>query len=169
MPDLVARLAGLHTTLTTRLTLQDSLHSLSGRLDMVISQIELRSSGAPAPLPLTVKRKGKGKAKLPQANSAKPISKYVEGESEDEEPELAGMDVEVESAEEEGSLEDVELGGSEEDEDDAETSEDEVETDENEEEDVEEDSDAAGGPKVNGFLDDEAEEYSADEDEDDSE
>ena len=45
MPDLVARLSGLHATLTQRLTLQESLLSLSGRLEMVISQIEMRELG----------------------------------------------------------------------------------------------------------------------------
>ena len=61
MPDLVARLSGLHATLTQRLTLQESLLSLSGRLDMVISQIEMRSSGPPAPLPMPKNKKSRSK------------------------------------------------------------------------------------------------------------
>ncbi|KAJ6472611.1 hypothetical protein C8R45DRAFT_936506 [Mycena sanguinolenta] len=37
MPDLVARLLGLHATLSSRLALQDTVLSLSGRLNMVLS------------------------------------------------------------------------------------------------------------------------------------
>ena len=69
MPDLVARLSGLYQTLTARLALQDSLLSLSGRLDMVISQIEMRSSAAPAPLPMPKKGK-KSKAREESGASA---------------------------------------------------------------------------------------------------
>ncbi|PCH33246.1 WD40 repeat-like protein [Wolfiporia cocos MD-104 SS10] len=152
MPDLVARLSGLHATLTTRLALQDSLLALSGRLDMVISQIEMRSSAAPAPLPVP-----KDKSKQPQKREAR---RYVEGESEDEAEE--GMEVEVESGDEEGSVEDVELGGDEEDEEsDA--------AEETEEEDEDDDEDDEDGPKINGFIDDEAEEYSEDDEDEESE
>ncbi|KAI0662410.1 NUC189-domain-containing protein [Cubamyces menziesii] len=156
MPDLVARLSGLHATLTQRLTLQESLLSLSGRLDMVISQIEMRSSGPPAPLPMPKNKRNRNKqAKTREAR------RYVEGESEDDDEEQ--MEVEVESADEEGSIEDVELGG-EEDESEGESI---GETDEDEDEDDEEDE--GDDPTLGGFIDDEAEEYSEDEDEDESE
>lgn len=161
MPDLVARLSGLHATLTSRLALQESLLSLSGRLDMVISQIEMRSSTAPAPL--TVPQAAKeGKKKKRQHKKA---AKYVEGESEEE---FDGMNVEVESGDDAGSVEDVELGGSDEDDDaDEDSDEEEDEEDEDDEgEDEEDDSDEGEGSKLNGFIDDEAEdEYTEEEDE----
>ncbi|KAI1797498.1 NUC189-domain-containing protein [Ganoderma leucocontextum] len=153
MPDLVARLSGLHATLTQRLTLQESLLSLSGRLDMVMSQIEMRSSGPPAPLPMP-KNKSRNKPNKPRESR-----RYVEGESEDEDEEQ--MRVEVESADEEGSIEDVELGGS--DEESIEGS------DEDEDEDEDDDEDDEGDdPTLGGFIDDEAEETD-EEDEDESE
>ncbi|KAH9921417.1 uncharacterized protein B0H18DRAFT_935948 [Fomitopsis serialis] len=162
MPDLVARLSGLHATLTMRLTLHESLLALSGRLDMVISQIEMRSSAGPTTLP-GPKRAGKHRRR-------RPATKYVEGESEGEEGQQQDdqMDVEVESGDDSGSVEDVELGGDDEDEDDedAEDDEDSEDGEDDEDEDDEEDED---GPKLNGFIDDEAEEYSEDDDDDESE
>ena len=152
MPDLVARLSGLHATLTQRLTLQESLLSLSGRLDMVISQIEMRSSGPPAPLPLP---KAKSKQKPAKAREA---TRYVEGESEEED---AQAEVQVESADEDGSVEDVELGGED-------SEEESLGSDEDDEEDDDED-DEGDDSAFGGFIDDEAEEYSEDEDEDESE
>ncbi|KAM5531510.1 hypothetical protein V8D89_014835 [Ganoderma adspersum] len=152
MPDLVARLSGLHATLTQRLTLQESLLSLSGRLDMVMSQIEMRSSGPPAPLPMP-KNKSRNKANKPRESR-----RYVEGESEDEDE--GQMEVEVESADEEGSVEDVELGGS-----DGESSEG---SDEDEDEDDDEDEEG-DDPTFGVFIDDEAVESDEDEDEDESE
>lgn len=146
MPDLVARLSGLHATLTTRLVLQESLLSLSGRLDMVLSQIEMRSSAAPAPF---VPQKGS----IPTGTQGEQTAmKYVEGESEEEEQ----MDVEVEmqSDDDTGSIEDVELGGDSQDDDD----------DDGDESDDDDDSDDEG-PTLNGFIDDEAEEFDSDEDE----
>lgn len=149
MPDLVARLSGLHATLTSRLALQDSLLSLSGRLDMVLSQIELRSSNAPAPLAVAPKAK---RAKVENAV----VKRYVEGESEDDEE----MEVEVENGDDEGSLEDVEFGK-----DGDESSEDHGSKDEEESDD---DDDEEDGPRLNGFVDDEADEFD-DEEDDDSE
>ncbi|KAF9458762.1 WD40-repeat-containing domain protein [Collybia nuda] len=143
IPDLVARLSGLHATLTSRLNLQESLLSLGGRLDMVLSQIEMRSSITPAPLAL---RKNTSSSKL-----EKKVVRYIEGESEGDTDGDEQMEVEVESGDEEGSVEDVELGG-ESDEDD-ETSGDDDEGDDSE------------GPTMNGFIDDEADEYSEEEDE----
>ncbi|TFK57593.1 NUC189-domain-containing protein [Heliocybe sulcata] len=149
MPDLVARLSGLHATLTTRLTLHESLLSLNGRLDMVLSQIEMRSSAAPAPV--AARRKGRGAAQ----GAEKEVTRYVEGESEEEADDQ--MEVEVESGDDAGSVEDVELGG-------------ESEEDEDDEDEEEESDDEEGGPALNGFVDDEAEEdYDEDEEEDYSE
>lgn len=146
IPDLVARLSGLHATLTSRLALHESLLQLSGRLDMVLSQIEMRSSAIPAPL---APRKGKGPSRKPTAQAVH----YVEGESESE---VEQMDVEIESNDEGGSVEDVELGG--------ESEEDESSDDDNDEDDDDDDDDDES-PTMNGFIDDEAEEYSEEEDE----
>ncbi|KXN87564.1 U3 small nucleolar RNA-associated protein 5 [Leucoagaricus sp. SymC.cos] len=146
VPDLVARLSGLHATLTARLALQESLLSLSGRLDMVLSQIEMRSSAAPTSL---APKHGKASS----AAQEKPVKRYVEGESDSSDDELnAQMDVEIEIGDDEGSVEDVELGR------DSEGEEDEVE----EVGDEDEGSDASS---INEFIDDETEEYSEEEDE----
>ncbi|KAJ6626921.1 WD40-repeat-containing domain protein [Mycena sp. CBHHK59/15] len=147
MPDLVARLSGLHATLSTRLALQESLLSLSGRLDMVLSQIEMRSSVAPAPL---VPKRGAQTS----GTQGKQVSRYVEGESEDEDEQM-DVEVEVDSGDDDGSVEDVELGG---DSSAEEGSEEEDDDDDDEDEDED-------GPTMNGFIDDEAEEYSEEDDE----
>jgi U3 small nucleolar RNA-associated protein 5 len=112
---------------------------------MVLSQIEMRSSVAPAPL---APRKGKA----PSNKQGKEVVRYVEGESEGDSDEDEQMEVEVESGDEEGSVEDVELGG------------DSDEDDETSEEEDEEDDDSEG-PTMNGFIDDEADEYSEEDDE----
>ncbi|KAI6047320.1 hypothetical protein EDC04DRAFT_2556539 [Pisolithus marmoratus] len=154
MPDLVARLAGLHATLTSRLALQDSLLSLNGKLDMVLCQIEMRSSSTPAPL----KSKKDGNSRR---FTAQQPTRYVEGESENEDADVEEMAAEplIESDGEEGSIEDIELGGESGEENDAEEG---VEYSEGEE-----DSDSgSGAPALNGFIDDEAEEFDDDEDED---
>lgn len=160
MSDLVARLAGLHATLTTRLSLRESLLSLSGRLDMVLQQVNLRASAAPS------HGRKKGKAPAGVARSREP-RRYVEGESEQEEAEA--MDVELEEGSDAGSVEDIELGaesGSEADGDgdiggseDEDLDEEESEGEEDEEEeDSEDDGEGDGGPWLNGFIDDEADE-----------
>lgn len=155
MPDLVARLSGLHSILTSRLTLQDSLLSLSGRLDMVLSQIEMRSSTAPAPIAL---KSGK------PSSVARTVEKthYVEGESEDEDPPM-DVEVEVDSGNEDADIEDIELGGSSQEESE------EEEDDDNDNEEEEEDDDDEEDPTMNGFIDDEAEEEFTDEEGDESE
>jgi U3 small nucleolar RNA-associated protein 5 len=164
MPDLVARLAGLHATLTARLTLRESLLSLSGRLDMVLQQVDLRATAAPAPLAHGGKR-GKATAAAGPAGAREP-RRYVEGESEQE---AEAMDVELEEGSDVGSVEDIELGaesGSDADADaDADMDEDEEEEEYEEGldgddngEDSEEDSEGDVGPWLNGFIDDEAEE-----------
>ncbi|KAI6130520.1 hypothetical protein EDD16DRAFT_1723443 [Pisolithus croceorrhizus] len=146
---------GLHATLTSRLALQDSLLSLNGKLDMVLSQIEMRSSSAPAPL----KSKKDGDSLLDRARQP---TRYVEGESEDEDADAEEMAAEplIESDGEEGSIEDIELGGESSEGDDPEEG---VEYSEDEE-----GSDSgSSAPALNGFIDDEAEEFDDDEDEDD--
>ena len=148
MPDLVARLAGLHATLASRLALQESLLSLSGRLDMVLAQIEMRSSIAPATL---APRKGA----LASRGQGKHVTRYVEGESADEDEQME-VEVEIDSGADDASVEDVELGGNSSEGD---------ESDEEEDGDEDEDED---GPTMNGFIDDEAEEFS-EEDDDESE
>lgn len=119
MPDLVARLSGLHATVSSRLALQETLLSLSGRLDMVLSQIEMRSSAAPVTL---APRKGA------QASSeqGKRVTRYVEGESADEDEQM-DVEVEVDSADDDGSVEDVEFGGDSSEEEGSEEEEDEDE------------------------------------------
>lgn len=107
MPDLVARLAGLHATLTTRLALHESLLSLNGKLDMVLSQVEMRSSSAPASLT------SKSRTLIHPDNARQP-TRYVEGESEEEGDQM-NIEPPIESGDEEGSTEDVELGGESED------------------------------------------------------
>ncbi|VDB86567.1 unnamed protein product [Peniophora sp. CBMAI 1063] len=145
MPDLVARLAGLHATLTARASLQDTLRGLSGRLDLVLQQMELRAAPAPSPL----SRPGKGK------QGARIARKYVEGESEEEGEGMdVDVDVDIEEGSEAGSVEDVELGGGSD-----EDSEEEEEYDADlTEEDEDENDEGDEGPRLNGFIDDEAEE-----------
>ncbi|KAH8834762.1 WD40-repeat-containing domain protein [Flagelloscypha sp. PMI_526] len=148
MPDLVARLAKLHSTLTNRLAIQESLISLSGRLDMVLTQIELRSSASSS----------SAAAPMTHPKPTTKVSHYVEGESssdEDEDEDMLDADVDIER-QSEGSVEDIELGGVE-DSDASESSDDD--------EDDEDSEDSAFGG-ANGFIDDEAEEYSDDDDED---
>jgi U3 small nucleolar RNA-associated protein 5 len=163
MPDLVARMAALHQTMTARLALQESLLSLSGRLEMVLAQIEMRAAVAPAPLAVP---KAVGAAKGKDGEKGKKVARYVEGESEEEEE---GMEVEVEvGSADEGSVEDVELGA-EEDDDESEEDEEEDDGDDDDEEEEEDDESDDGELRVNGFIDDEAEEYSEDEEEEESE
>lgn len=160
MPDLVARLAGLHATLTARLSLRESLLSLSGRLDMVLQQVDLRATAAPVPLAHSGK---KGKVTAADSTGTRAPRRYVEGESEQE---TEAMEVELEVGSDAGSVEDIELGaksGSEaeadvDEEDEDEDEEDEEGLDEDDREDSEEDSEGDEGPWLNGFIDDEAEE-----------
>jgi U3 small nucleolar RNA-associated protein 5 len=135
----------LHSTLAARLALQDRLLALNGRLDLVLSQIEMQSAPrAAVDEDVTVKKK----------KVRRKAARYVEGESESEE----NMSVDGEESEgDEGSVEDVGFGSMGDDDDD----DDEEEEDEDEESGSEDDED---GPKINGFIDDEAEEdYSEDE------
>ncbi|KZP00727.1 NUC189-domain-containing protein [Calocera viscosa TUFC12733] len=170
VPDVVTRLAGLYSILNARLALHPRLLTLSGRLDLVLGQLEMRDSIPLAPHALPTKgEKGKGKKGKGR--------KYVEGESEEED----GAGVEVERGEgEEGSVEDVELGASEEEEEDEDEDEEEgedvlmddvdeeLEGDEDEDEEEEdEDEEDEGEVKANGFL--HAEDSEEEEEEEESE
>ncbi|KAG8734256.1 Small subunit (SSU) processome component [Ceratobasidium sp. 428] len=152
IPDLVARLSSLHSTLTARLALQDRLLALNGRLDLVLSQIEMQSAPRTAVDEDVMVKKKKVRRKA---------ARYVEGESESDE----GMSVDgegEESEDDEGSVEDIGFGSEDDDEDDEEGEEDDDEEEEDEDED--EDGSDEDGLKINGFIDDEAEEdYSEDE------
>lgn len=146
IPDLVTRLSGLHATLTARLNLHDSLLSLSGRLDMMLSQIELRSSAAPATLTSLAEKRDK-------ANKKSTVMRYVEGESDSSNEEETPVVVETEHDDDVDGIEEVELDGGSEDNDDMSS---ESEND-------------GEGTAFNPFVDDEAEEEYSDEDiEDDS-
>lgn len=98
VPSLVTRLAKLHSSLTSRLALQPTLLALNGRLDLVMSQIELRQEKiAASSIPRVQSSGGTGlKGK-----------KYVEGESSESEDD---DDEEEEDDDSEGSVEDVILG-----------------------------------------------------------
>lgn len=114
----------------------------------MLSQMQIRSSVAPAALVSKDEKASKGRAK---------VTKYVEGESEGQESEDGGdgelMDIE-EIDDDNGSIEDVELGSSSED----------ANSEDSDEGNDSEDEDDMDEPTVNGFIDDEAEEYSEEED-----
>ncbi|GJJ09570.1 hypothetical protein Clacol_003793 [Clathrus columnatus] len=152
MPDLVTKLAGLHATITARLALRDPLLALSGRVDLILSQMELRSNGITSTLRPEKRKEGR---------HSKAPYRYVEGETETEnesEEKMEGhVDVE-EGDDDEGSMEDVELGG--------ESNESEGSGDEDSElEGVHGEEDEEDEEKFNGFIDDEADEASSEENE----
>ncbi|BGP37242.1 Small subunit (SSU) processome component [Rhodotorula kratochvilovae] len=98
VPSLVTRLAALHASLSQRLALQAPLLALQGRMELVMSQIDLRQDRARA----QTARSGK------KAVTAAPKGRrYVEGESTDDED-----DAQVEGDDDlsEGDIEDVVLG-----------------------------------------------------------
>lgn len=173
VPDLVTRLSALHTSLTQRLALQDRLLSLNGRLDLILSQIEHRAAVAP---PISAKGPQSNTTQRPKEQTDRKRGetfKYVEGESSDEaeaaesnamevdpnvvdeEDEETEIDANVEEAEDEGSIEDVELGASDGESDIGADDHDEADDDSEGDQSYEDDS-----PRVNGFLDIEAEESS---------
>ena len=163
MPNLVSRLASLHATLTTRLALQERLLLLNGRLDLALSQVELRSANAPT--------KQSSKRIKNGGDKEKDVTRYVEGESSDEE-----MEVDVQEGSDAGDIEEIGLGGksnqqsdSEEEESAEDSGEEDSESgsDDAEDEGVDdEDDDSEDGPRLNGFIDDEAEEsWGSDEEE----
>jgi len=102
MPDLASKLSGLHALLTSRLAMHDRLLALSGRLDLVLTQMELRSSNRPA-LITPVKKDGGSSG---GRNAV--TTHYVEGESSDE-VEQDRSDLEFEGPGDNGSVEDIEF------------------------------------------------------------
>lgn len=152
MPDLAVRLSSLHSLLTNRLAMHDRLLALSGRLDLVLSLTELRSSNQSAPVVLPKKPSGSSKSKFITAT-------YIEGESSDEfdtqAPDLDKTEVDLDD----GSIEDVEFTAVDEldENESAETS------DESENEGVESVSGSDAPvvkPHINGFMEQEVEEWS---------
>ncbi|GAA5976795.1 hypothetical protein JCM5350_007250 [Sporobolomyces pararoseus] len=77
IPSLVNRLASLHASLTQRLALQPALLALNGRLELVMSQIDMRQDRPTTSAQVPVNGKKTTKAK-----------RYVEGESDDEDGEI---------------------------------------------------------------------------------
>ncbi|KAK4056231.1 Small subunit (SSU) processome component [Microbotryomycetes sp. JL221] len=189
VPSLVTRLAALHASLTNRLALEPSLLALHGRLDLVVSQIDVKRDSVRRRVEAVEKR---------QIEGSKKGRKYVEGESDDDdEEEEEGDDDEEDDVDMDGEdgdelddddeVEDVLLGSANED--------DEVDDDDglgfddaedfdldNDEADDARPSSSAGKVKVNGrskianggikmgvadMLDLEAEDDEEDEDDDD--
>jgi len=95
---------------------------------------------------------GKPMSRVQESN----VMHYVEGESDASDGENARTDVELEIGDEEGSMENVELGGDSEDKDE--------DGENNDEDDGSEDDDDDGSS--NDFIDNEAEEYNDDDDDD---
>lgn len=167
MPNLVSRLASLHSTLSTRLALHERLLLLNGRLDLALSQVELRSAS----------KQGKSTSRKPKPgdDKDKTVSRYVEGDSSDDQE----MDVDAVEASEEGDIEDIGLGGRSnlQSDSDDEGSDEEGSDEEDEESGSEEiedddfdDDDSDDGPRLNGLIDDEAEEsWGSEEEEEDEE
>jgi len=149
MPDLVARLSSLHATLTARLAIQERLLTLSGRLDLVLAQVELQSSRAPASL---VPRSGQAKKR----RSSQP-TRYVEGESTDEDEDEMDVEIEQGSREDGSEVEEIGLGGPDE-------SDSEADADEDDELDG---SDVSGSETGNAFIDEAEEDWESDDEEDD--
>ncbi|GAA5854471.1 hypothetical protein JCM9279_006618 [Rhodotorula babjevae] len=100
VPSLVSRLAALHASLTQRLALQQPLLALQGRLELVMSQIDLRQDRARAQ---TARSGAKAIKAAPKGR------RYVEGESTDDEDEQLGEGPERDE-DSEGDVEDVVLG-----------------------------------------------------------
>jgi U3 small nucleolar RNA-associated protein 5 len=82
-------LASLHKTIDARLAAHDRLLALNGRLELLVSQIDMRREEA-----------------VPESRlgSNAGATRYVEGESSDE------MEVDEDAQDDEGSVEDVVLG-----------------------------------------------------------
>ncbi|GAA6025244.1 hypothetical protein JCM11491_006150 [Sporobolomyces phaffii] len=96
IPSLVNRLASLHASLTQRLALQPSLLALNGRLELVMSQIDLRQDRRPAAASSAhLSSSGAAASSGSGRSSVTKAKRYVEGESDDDD---------------EGAVEDVVLG-----------------------------------------------------------
>ncbi|GAA6015631.1 hypothetical protein JCM10207_008151 [Rhodosporidiobolus poonsookiae] len=101
IPSLVNRLSALHASLTQRLALQQPLLALNGRLELVMSQIDLRQDRA---------RAAEQSRAVKAAAKPKTGRRYVEGESTDEDDEDLDDDEMEDEELSEGDIEDVVLG-----------------------------------------------------------
>lgn len=165
IPSLIDRLASLHATLEARGSFHTQLLALSGRLDLVVSQIDIRTQMAPA-------ERGTKKTLVTDKNTPAPktnaVNKYVEGEdesdSEEEEQDDGIVDgIRVEPAEEDGDeeIEDLVMTNGDLDINGVASDDSDISDDEDEEADIpamRKTKGKAGKPQVNGFLDLEAEE-----------
>lgn len=151
LPNLVHRLSALHATLSNRLAAHERILALNGRLELVLSQIELRAAytAEQAARVQGVKTKGRNsKQATGQKSASKPRTKeWVEESEEEEDATSAGMmDVDdeddealddVEEGDEEGDVQDISLGN----ETFANTSVDSEEEDDDDDDEEEEESD----------------------------
>lgn len=105
VPELVRKLANLHATLENRMNFHDQLLSLNGRLDLVVSQIDQKTTSTASGRRSNVK--GKPSAGSIVASSAAGPSRYVEGEEDSAESssEEEDSDEEEEDEEEEDEAE----------------------------------------------------------------
>ncbi|KAK9893369.1 NUC189-domain-containing protein [Cystobasidium minutum MCA 4210] len=181
IPSLVERLSALHATLESRMSFHSQLLALSGRLDLVVSQIDNRAH----PIQDLVQQSKASSSAAPVKNlkpGSQAVKKYVEGEESDEESssdddEEDEVDEDGIEAAEEGDEEDIEdlvMANGEvtadelDDDEDDEDEEDDSEEDDDDEEDDDEipalrknqnkSKSKLDRPKMNGFLDVEAEE-----------
>ena len=117
-------------------------------MDMVLAQVETRASTAPTPVTALG-------SKTKKAKKESIVKRYTEGETDSGDDD-ADMDVQVEvGSDDEGSVEDIELGG---------------ESDSNESEEDDDDDSEDDDDPMSKFIDDEAEEeFSDEEDEEESE
>ncbi|KIR96706.1 U3 small nucleolar RNA-associated protein 5 [Cryptococcus deuterogattii 2001/935-1] len=139
MPSLPVHLASLSQLLQTRLELNQPLQSLSGRLDLALAQITMRRIAAEQALE-NAKNGGQkgGEGEI-----------YVEGESEDEDEDI------IEVGEDDGEIEDIDMGGLSESD----------ESEEEEDEEEESDEDPLDSGSDNDLLDLQAEESGSDDEE----
>ncbi|TIB76343.1 hypothetical protein E3Q23_01912 [Wallemia mellicola] len=143
MPNVTEKLLGLHSALSQRISSHEKLMGLSGRLDVVLSQIALQRS---------IQEERRSKEQNKKSNNA---VTYIEGDSDEED----NVEYDNDDAE---AIEDVELGNGE-DESDSESGE-EVEDDEEIDNSLDgDDSDR------NAMVEDEAIEEDDDSDDDDEE
>lgn len=149
LPDLVARLAQLHHSLAVRLASQQRLLSLKGRLELVMSQIDMNMAYTADEAPIQVQgQKGKRShpAEVEQRQEAARTQQrgqtWVEPDEDDVEEiglEASGNSMAVDESDDE--VEDVPMGEEDEEDDEEEDEEDEDDEDEEDEEDEDEDDD----------------------------
>ncbi|WVQ78071.1 hypothetical protein IAT38_000152 [Cryptococcus sp. DSM 104549] len=148
MPSLPLHLATLSQLLQNRLELYQPLQSLSGRLDLALAQITMRRIAAEQALESA--RNGGQKGGEGEV--------YIEGESEDED------DVAIEVGDEDGEIEDVDMRGFSDSEEES-----DEDDDEDDEDDESDDEDPLESGSEDGLLDLEAESGSEEEESDDEE